>query len=130
MLSAPPRVWTTPFQVGIECIEAFERRHRHQEVAARVPHQALHLAFVIALAGTAEPVLEQVVRLQLGEGAGALTPAVARDLRHRQPGVVVEDALGHSAQNVNGGGKVGRAGGGLLSIGDLIVYRLPSFIGL
>ena len=34
------------------------------------------------------------------------------------------------AQGVNGGDKVGRVGGRLLSIGDLIVYRLPSFIGL
>ena len=32
--------------------------------------------------------------------------------------------------DVNGGDKVGRVGGRLLSIGDLIVYRLPSFIGL
>ena len=32
--------------------------------------------------------------------------------------------------SVNGGDKVGRVGGRLLSIGDLIVYRLPSFIGL
>ena len=31
---------------------------------------------------------------------------------------------------VNGGVKVGRVGGGLLSIGDQILYRLPSFIGL
>ena len=31
---------------------------------------------------------------------------------------------------VNDGVKVGRAGGGLLSIGDQILYRLPSFIGL
>ena len=31
---------------------------------------------------------------------------------------------------VNGGVKVGRVGGGLLSIGDQIVYRPPSFIGL
>ena len=31
---------------------------------------------------------------------------------------------------VSGGDKVGRVGGGLLNIGDLIVYRLPSFIGL
>ena len=31
---------------------------------------------------------------------------------------------------VNGGGKVGRVGGRLLSIGDQILYRLPSFIGL
>ena len=32
--------------------------------------------------------------------------------------------------SVNGGVKVGRVGGGLLSIGDQILYRLPSFIGL
>ena len=50
-------------QVGIERIEALEGRHRHQEVSARVPYQALHLAFVIALAGAAETVLEQVVGL-------------------------------------------------------------------
>ena len=31
---------------------------------------------------------------------------------------------------VNGGVKVGRVGGRLLSIDDLILYRLPSFIGL
>ena len=35
-----------------------------------------------------------------------------------------------SATGVNGGGKVGRVGGRLLSIGDQILYRLPSFIGL
>ena len=33
-------------------------------------------------------------------------------------------------RHVNGGVKVGRVGGRLLSIGDLIPYRLPSFIGL
>ena len=73
----------TPLQAGIERIESLEGRHRHQEVSARVPHQALHLAFVIALAGAAEPVLEQVVGLELGEGAGALTTAVAKDLPPR-----------------------------------------------
>ena len=31
---------------------------------------------------------------------------------------------------VNTGVKVGRVGGRLLSIGDQILYRLPSFIGL
>ena len=31
---------------------------------------------------------------------------------------------------VNGGVKVGRVGGRLLSIGDQILYRPPSFIGL
>ena len=74
-----------------------------REVAAHVPHKALHFAFVVALAGTPEPVLEQVVGLQLGEGPGALAPAVAKDLRYGQPGIVVEDALGHSAQVGEGG---------------------------
>ena len=37
---------------------------------------------------------------------------------------------GADSKAVNGGDKVGRVGGRLLSIGDLIVYRLPSFIGL
>ena len=32
--------------------------------------------------------------------------------------------------HVNGGVKVGRVGGRLLSIGDQILYRPPSFIGL
>ena len=87
-----------PLQVGIQRIKALEGRHRHQEVSAHIPHQALDLALVIALAWTAEPVLEQVVRLELGEGAGKLTPAIPQDLRHGQLGIVVEDALGHSAQ--------------------------------
>ena len=34
------------------------------------------------------------------------------------------------SSDVNGGVKVGRVGGRLLSIGDQILYRLPSFIGL
>ncbi len=67
----------TPLQVGIQGIEALEGRHRHQEVAAHVPHQLLHLAFVVALPGAAEPVLEQVVGLQLGECSRALAAAVA-----------------------------------------------------
>ena len=40
--------------------------------------------------------------------------------------IVIHQAAG----DVNGGDKVGRVGGGLLSIGDQILYRLPSFIGL
>ena len=36
--------------------------------------------------------------LELGEGPGALPPAVAEHPGHRQLGVVVEDALGHPAQ--------------------------------
>ena len=74
-------------QVGIERIEAIEERHRDQEIAPRVLHQTLYFSLVIALAGTVEPVLEQVVRPQFGEGAGALTPAVSQYLRHGQLGL-------------------------------------------
>ena len=42
-------------QVGVEGIEARKRRHRHQEVPARISHQPLHLALVVTLAGPAEP---------------------------------------------------------------------------
>ena len=84
--------------MGIERLKALEGGHRHQEIAPRVAHQTLDLAFVIALAGTSEPVLEQVVRLELAEGPGALSPAIAQDSRHRQLGIVVENALRDSAQ--------------------------------
>ena len=39
-----------------------------------------------------------MVGLKLGEGPGALSPAVPQYLSHRQLGVVVQDASGHSAQ--------------------------------
>ena len=48
--------------------------------------------------GPAEPVVEQVVRLELGEGSGAFSPAVPQDPGHGQLGIVVEDALGHTTQ--------------------------------
>ena len=50
----------------------------HQKVPTHVAHYALDLAFVIAPAGTAEPVIEQVVGLELGEGAGPLAAAIAQ----------------------------------------------------
>ena len=47
------------------------------------------------------------------------------DLRRNQLSGEIPPELG-----VNGGVKVGRVDGRLLSIGDQILYRLPSFIGL
>ena len=91
-----------PLQVGVERVKALEGRHGHQEIAPRVAHQSLHLSFAVALAGTPEPVAEQIVGLEFGEGTGALAPAVAQYLRHRQLGIVVEDALGHSPQESKG----------------------------
>ena len=60
------------------------------------------------LAGAAEPVIKQIVGLELGEGPGALATAVSQYLRHGQPGIVVQDALGHPAQEGLGGlGRIG-----------------------
>ena len=73
-----------------------------QEVAPRVAHQALYLAFVIALAGAPEPVVEQEVGLDLDEGPRALATAVSQYLRHGQLGIVVEDALRHTTQEGEG----------------------------
>ena len=56
----------------------------------------------IGFAGTAEPVLEEVVGLEFGEGPGALPPAVSQYPGHRQPGIVVEDAPGRSTQEGEG----------------------------
>ena len=78
-----------PLQVGVERLEALEGRHRHQEVAPHVAHHALDLPLVVALAGTSEPVVEQVAGLELREGPGALALAIPQDPGHRQPGVVV-----------------------------------------
>ena len=63
----------------------------------------IHLTLVIALAGAAEPVVEQVVGLQLGEGTGALATAVPQNPGHGQLGVVVQNALGHPAQEGESG---------------------------
>ena len=81
-------------EMHIELGEAGKGRDRHQEVASHIADQALDLAFVVALAGPAEAVKEQIVRLQLGKGARPLARAITEDAAHRQLGVVVENRLG------------------------------------
>ena len=66
-------------EMGVECCEVGESRHGHHEVAPRIPDQPLDLAFVVALAGAAKAVREQVVRLQFGKDTGAHAAAVAQD---------------------------------------------------
>jgi len=51
--------------------------------------------FIISLAWTAKPVIEQVVGLQVGEHPGPLTAAISQYPGHRQRGVVVQNTLGH-----------------------------------
>ena len=89
-------------QMRVQRLEVGEHRDRHHEVPTRIADEPLHLTLVVALAGTAEPVGEQVVRLQLAEHARALTLAVAKDARHRDLGVVVEDRLRYAAEELEG----------------------------
>ena len=59
-----------------------------------------------------------MVGLELAEGLGALPPAISQDPGHRQPGIVVEDALGHPAQEGEGRDVAVQEGlGGLGGIG-------------
>ncbi len=84
--------------MGIERLETLRHGYRHQEVAPHVPHHAFDLALVIPLAGTTEPILEQVVGLELAESPGAFATTVSQYLRHREFRIVVPDALGRPTQ--------------------------------
>ena len=72
--------------------------HRHQEVPPDQPDQPLHLALVVALARPAEPIGEQVMRLQFAEHARPLPRPVPQDPGHRQLGVVIQDRRRHPAE--------------------------------
>jgi hypothetical protein len=78
-----------PQQVGVQRGEAVEHGDRHQEVAPSVADQSFDLALVVAAARAAEPILEQVMPLQLAEGPRALPLAVAENARNGNLGVVV-----------------------------------------
>ncbi len=96
------------FEVGVQHLLTRIARHRHEEVAPHVPDQVLdpaassgqRLALVVTLAGSPEPVGEQVVGLELGEDAGALARTTAQDAGDGELRVVVEDALRHAAEEV------------------------------
>jgi hypothetical protein len=78
-------------QMRVERREAIEHRNRHLKVPPRIADQPFDLAFVVAFGWAAEPILEQVVRLQLCEHACPRALAIAKDLGHRNLGIVVED---------------------------------------
>src|SRR5436305_882236 len=84
--------------MGVERLEAFERRHRYHEVAAREADQSFHLALVVTLRRPAEAILEQVVRLQLREHARALTLTITQNAGHRDLRVVIEDRVRKAAE--------------------------------
>ena len=89
-------------EMRIELGEAGEGWDRHQKAAARIADQALDLAFVVAFARPAEPIEEQIVRLQLGKRARPLALAITEEAADRQLGVVVENRLRRTAQEGEG----------------------------
>src|SRR4030081_204162 len=89
----------TAFQkMGVQRVEALEHWDWYEEVPARIADQPFDFALVVAFAGSAEPILEQVVRLQLGEHARPLSFAVPEDAGHRDLGVVIQDRLWNPAE--------------------------------
>src|SRR4051812_6574923 len=69
--------------MGVQRLEALKHRDGYKEVPSRVADQPFDFALVIAFARTTEPILEQVMRLQLGEDARPLPLAVAENPGHR-----------------------------------------------
>src|SRR5471030_1429422 len=84
--------------MGVQRLEALERRDWYEEVPARIADQPFDFALVVAFARSAKPVLEQIVRLQLAEYACALPLAITEDAGHRDLGIVVQDRLRHAAK--------------------------------
>src|SRR5271169_4076171 len=82
----------------VQRLEALEHRDWHEEVPSRIADQRFDFALVIAFARPAEPVLEQVVRLQLGEHARPFPLAVTEDAGDRNLGVVIQDRLWYAAE--------------------------------
>src|SRR6202165_5931129 len=85
-------------KMGVQRLEALKHRDWYEEVPSRIADEPFDFALVVAFARPAEPVLEQVVRLQLGEHARPLPLAVTEDAGHRDLGVVIQDRLWHAAE--------------------------------
>src|ERR1700730_1804857 len=91
MMAAQTVRHSTPaaFQkMGVQRLEALEHRDWYEVVPSRIADEPFDFALVVAFARSAEPVLEQVVRLQLGEHARPLPLAVTEDAGHCDSGIM------------------------------------------
>src|ERR1019366_3844260 len=79
-------------------LEALENRNGDKEVPSGIADQPLDFALVVAFARPTETILEQVVRLQLGENARPTPLPVAQNAGNRDLGVVIEDRLRNAAK--------------------------------
>ena len=89
-------------QLGIEGVPARKPGTRHHKVPPGVANHPFYIAFIVALAGAAVAVLEQVMGLQPAERPGPLPRAVRQDARHQALVVVVENRLGNPAAEGKG----------------------------
>ena len=69
-----------------------------EKVPPRITDKPLDFAFVVALAGAAEPIDEQVVRLQLAEHPRPLALAIAQNAGNRDHRVVIQIRHRHAAK--------------------------------
>src|SRR6202049_1039744 len=85
-------------QMGVQRLEALEHRDWYEVIPSRIADEPFDFALVVAFARSAAPVLEQVVRLQLGEHARPLPLAVTQDAGHCDLGVVIQDRLRNTVE--------------------------------
>ena len=87
---------------GVEVLPGGEARQRNHERPPPPADQPLDGTLVVALAGPAVAVTDQVVRQEPAEERGPLARAVAQDARHQAAVVVVEHRLRHAAEEREG----------------------------
>ncbi len=95
-------VAATRLQGCIEGIPALVTGKRRHEVPPGIADHPFHIAFVIALAGTAITIFEEVMRLKPTERRCSLPHAVRQDARYQALVVVVEDRLGNAPKEGEG----------------------------
>ena len=98
----PDQLTALLLELRIEGLEVVHARQRHQIVTAREAHQALDLPLLVGTANQAEVRFEQEVALELQEGVGQFTLAFTDDLGYGDLAVVVADAFGDGAEEVEG----------------------------
>src|SRR3979411_3540701 len=85
-------------QMGGPCREALEHRDWYEVIPSRIADEPFDFALVVAFARPAESVLEQVVRLQLGEHARPLRPSHTQEAGHCDSGIVIQDRRRNAAE--------------------------------
>ena len=95
-------VAATRLQGRIEGVPALVTGKRRHEVPPGVADHPFHIAFVIALAGTAITIFEEVMRLKPAERRRSFPHTVRQDARHQALVVVVENRLRNPAEECEG----------------------------